>query len=227
VIWKGGRTDAGGRAIASHTGSLAVPKAIWDSAVKQCGAVQVSRMEELIDTLKALLYLPPVRGRRVAITGGSGGQSVAVADVFDEAGLVVPPLSEQSYKEFATFFSLIGGGYRNPVDTGNVNRREMNRILDILERDTNTDNILLLLTARMSSQFQADSHIKAVIDIRNRNPKPVLAVVSSSFSAGDVQQAGELIKKLQDGGVPAFVSLERGAFALKKALDYYLAKNAG
>ena len=227
VIWKGGRTDAGGRAIASHTGSLAVPKAIWDSAVKQCGAVQVARMEELIDALKALLYLPPVRGRRVAITGGSGGQSVAVADVFDEAGLIVPPLSQQSYKEFATFFSLIGGGYRNPVDTGNVNRREMNRILDILERDTNTDNILLLLTARTGIQFQADSHIKAVIDIRNRNPKPVLAVVSSSFSPGDVQQAGELIKKLQDGGVPAFVSLERGAFALKKALDYYLAKNAG
>ncbi|UCH42588.1 MAG: CoA-binding protein, partial [Dehalococcoidales bacterium] len=36
VIWKGGRTEDGGRAISSHTGSLAVPQAIWESAVRQC-----------------------------------------------------------------------------------------------------------------------------------------------------------------------------------------------
>ncbi len=62
VIWKGGRTEEGGRAIASHTGSLAVPQAIWDAAMKQCGAVTVASLEEMIDTLKALLYLAPVRG---------------------------------------------------------------------------------------------------------------------------------------------------------------------
>ena len=85
VIWKGGRTEEGGRAIASHTGSLAVPLAIWDAAVRQCGAVKVARMEELIDTLKALLYLKAVYGNRVAVTGGSGGQSVAIADALAEA----------------------------------------------------------------------------------------------------------------------------------------------
>ena len=59
VIWKGGRTEEGGRAIASHTGSLAVSQAIWEAAMKQCCVVGVTSMEELIDTLKALLYLPP------------------------------------------------------------------------------------------------------------------------------------------------------------------------
>ena len=63
LIWKGGRTEERERAIASHTGSLAVSREIWDAAVRQCGAVKVSSMEELIDKLKAILYLQPVKGK--------------------------------------------------------------------------------------------------------------------------------------------------------------------
>ena len=64
VVWTGGRTEGGGRAIASHTGSLAISQVIWDAAVRQCGAVTVGRMDELIDALKALLYLSPVYGNQ-------------------------------------------------------------------------------------------------------------------------------------------------------------------
>ena len=228
VIWKGGRTEEGGRAIASHTGSLAVPQEIWDAAVRQCGAMKVASIEELIDTLKALLYLSPVRGDRVAVAGGSGGQSVAIADVFAEAGLRLPLLTQESYDEFATFFTLIGGGYRNPIDTGNVNRRELKRIMEILERDANIDNLVLLLTARWATSGQLETHINSVIDMRNRTSKPVMAIVSHSFSPGEVEQAGGIIQKLQSGGVPTFVALERGAHALRNALDYYgLKSNVG
>ncbi|MDD5037862.1 MAG: CoA-binding protein [Dehalococcoidales bacterium] len=221
VIWKGGRTTEGGRAIASHTGSLAVPQAIWDAAVKQGGAIKVTRLEELIDTLKALLYLPPVRGDRVAITGGSGGQSVAIADVMAEAGLRVPLLTRESYDELATFYTLIGGGYLNPIDTGNVNRREMKRIMEILERDVNIDNLVLLLSARFGAGGQLESNINAVLDLVKRTSKPVMTILSPSFSPAEVQQAGNIIQKLQGGGVPTFVALERGARALRNALDYH------
>ncbi|MBI2288431.1 MAG: CoA-binding protein, partial [Chloroflexi bacterium] len=226
VILKGGRTAEGGRAIASHTGSLAVPRAIWDAVVKQCGAIKVASIEELIDTIKALLYLAPVRGDRVAITGGSGGQSVAIADVFAEAGLKVPLLTQQSYDELVTFFSLIGGSYRNPVDTGNSNRREMKRIMEILERDANMDNLVLLVTARFWGGLeQMEAHINAAVDIRQRTAKPVLAIISYSFSPEEVEQARNIIQKFQGGGVPAFIALERGANALKNTLDYYRLKN--
>ena len=226
VIWKGGRTEEGERAIASHTGSLAVSQAIWDTAVKQCGAIKVTRIEELIDTVKALLYLSPVRGDRVAVTGGSGGQSVAIADVFAEAGLKVPLLTQESYDELATFFSLIGGGYRNPIDTGNQNRREMKRILEILERDANIDNLVLFMTARWSTPEQLKTHIELMADIRKRTSKPVLTILSWSFSPGEVEQAGDIIKKLQGCDVPTFPSMERGARALRNALDYYSFKGS-
>ncbi len=226
VIWKGGRTDEGGRAIASHTGSLAVPQAIWDAAVRQAGAIKVRSLEELIDTLKALLYLSPVHGNRVAIAGGSGGQSVAVTDVFAEAGLNVPLLTQKSYDEFATFFSLIGGSYRNPVDTGNPNRRFLKRIMEILERDANIDNLVLLLwtVGRGPTPEQLDQ-TSSIIEVRKETSKPVMAILPFSSAHEGMRQALEVIQKLQDGGIPAFFSLERGARALKNALDYYNFKN--
>ena len=224
LIWKGGRTEEGWRAVASHTGSLALPQAVWESAVRQCGAINVSGMQELIDTMKALIYLPPVYGRRVAITGGSGGQSVAIADVFAEAGLSVPLLSQDSYDELATFFSLIGGGYRNPIDTGNVNRVEMERIMGILERDTNTDNLVLLVGVGFGMPDNLDGEVKLMADIRKRTPKPILVV--APFSAPEeMRRVREVGKKYQPKGIPVFPSIERGAIALRNAFDYYRKRN--
>jgi len=220
VVWKGGRTEEGGRAIASHTGSLAVPQEIWDAAVRQCGAIKVLRMEELIDTLKALLYLPPINGDRVGIAGGSGGQSVAIADEFAEAGLRVPSLTQESYDELDTFFSLIGGGYRNPIDTGNVNRTQMKRILEILSRDANIDNLVLLVTARFGTAEQLGAEIKLMSDIRQRTSKPVMAIVHFS-TPEEMRRAREIIRGFQERDIPVFSFIERGASALRKALDYY------
>jgi len=221
VIWKGGRTEEGGRAIASHTGSLAVPQAIWNAAVRQCGAIKVTEMEELVDTLKALLYLSPVYGNRVAVAGGSGGQSVAIADVFAEAGLRVPLLTQQSYDELATFFTLIGGGYRNPIDTGNTNRDQMKRILEILERDANVDNLVLLTgVGHGPDEEQLKTHLSLMVEMRQKTPKPLLAIVTAS-SLEEMQKAREATKQLQEKGVPAFPSIERAALALRNALAYY------
>lgn len=222
VIWKGGRTEEGGRAISSHTGSLAVPQGIWDSAIKQCGAITVRDLQELIDTLKALLYLPPVKAAKVGITGGSGGQSVAIADIFAEAGLKVPPLTEESYEELATFFTLIGGGYRNPIDTGNVNRLQMKRILDILEQDAHTEQLLLIMMigsfSRGTEAFDRD--VAMLHDLRKRTAKPISVIISTGMSdqSMDLRQAAV---KLRDIGVPAFFSLDGGALALRNALDFY------
>lgn len=226
IIWKGGRTEEGDRAIASHTGSLAVSHAVWDSAVRQCGAVSVSGLDELIDTLKAILYLPPVRGGRVGITGVSGGQSVAISDAFGEAGLKVPLLTEKSYEELGKFYSLIGGGCRNPIDTANQNRREIRRIIEILAGDANIDNLALLVSAGMGPGGPpGDNFNRMLVETREKTEKPLIAILVWSFSPDDVKQAGTITRELQEGGIPAFVSLERGAFALKKALEYYQMKN--
>lgn len=225
VIWKGGRTEEGSRAIASHTGSLAVPQKIWSSAISQCGAIEVASIEELVDTMNAILLMKPVFGNRVGIAGGSGGQSVAIADVFAENGLKVPALTKESYDILASFFVLIGSSYRNPIDPG-VNRRETKRLMDILEQDANIDNLVLMTS--VMSQFRAAAQIEKDInmlsELKVRSDKPV-AVVLGHYSSDSAQETSNVIQKLRDGGVPTFMSTERGARAIRNAHRYYLVKN--
>jgi acyl-CoA synthetase (NDP forming) len=226
VIWKGGRTEEGGRAISSHTGSLAVPQALWDSAIRQAGAITVRDLQELVDTLKALQTLSPMNGARVGITGGSGGQSVAIADIFAETGLQVPPLTQASYDELATFFTLIGGGYRNPIDTGNVNRLQMKRILDILDQDAHTDNLLLIMMigsfSRGTEQFDRD--VAMLDELRKRTEKPISVIISTGMSNESMDLRNAAVK-LRDIGVPAFFSLDGGALALRNALSFHEYRN--
>ncbi|MDP2947963.1 MAG: CoA-binding protein [Chloroflexota bacterium] len=57
AVWKGGQTEAGQRAIYSHTAALASRGAIWQAAMRQAGAVTVDSLEEMVDVVKALLYI--------------------------------------------------------------------------------------------------------------------------------------------------------------------------
>ena len=78
----------------------------------------------------------------------TGGQSVVITDTFASAGLEVPALSPASYAELKSFFNIIGGSYRNPLDAGGTigmghDQGNLDRILDILERDPAIDAIVL------------------------------------------------------------------------------------
>jgi acyl-CoA synthetase (NDP forming) len=102
----------------------------------------------------------------------------------------------------------------------------MKRIMEILERDANIDKMVLLTGVGFGPAGSAETLIDLLIDMRQKKSKPVMAVLSWSFSPGDVQQAGDVIQKLQSSGVPAFITLERGARALRNALDYYNLKSS-
>jgi acyl-CoA synthetase (NDP forming) len=118
VIWKGGQTEPGTHATASHTGSLVESMAIWRAVMRQIGALEVNSLEVMIDTIKALLYVLPTHQNRVALMSMTEGQFVVTTDAFANAGLQVPTLSEQSYARLGSFFNIVGGSYRNPIDMG-------------------------------------------------------------------------------------------------------------
>jgi acyl-CoA synthetase (NDP forming) len=223
VIWKGGRTEEGGRATASHTGSLATSKVVWDSAINQCGAIQVVSLEELIDTLKALLFLPPVYGNRVAIAGGPGGHSVTATDIFAESGLNVPQLTQESYDELETFFGPVGGSYRNPIDSAGPVRRDMKRVMDIVAQDPHIDNLVFFVSTKPGWHFTPDQ-LKGAMDlldrIKKKSPKPLM-VVSMLYNSDAEKEIKDIMFNLQGMGIPVFLSFERCALALKNALQYY------
>jgi acyl-CoA synthetase (NDP forming) len=115
VILKAGATATGGRAAASHTGSLAAQDRVFDAACRQAGAVRVERSDEFPAVAAALAGQPPARGRRVALLGSGGGHSVQVGDAADRAGLDVRPLSEESAKALRAIVPEFAG-VGNPSD---------------------------------------------------------------------------------------------------------------
>ena len=94
VVLKGGRTDMGVKAAASHTGAMASDAKVFDSACRQAGIIQVEQPMELLDLSAVFSSLPLPRGSRVAIMTLGGGWGVITTDLCAEYGLEVPQLSE-------------------------------------------------------------------------------------------------------------------------------------
>jgi len=115
VILKGGRTDAGGRAAASHTGAMAQNARIFDAMCTQAGIIQARQPEDLLDLSAVFSSLPMPSGNRVAIMTLGGGWGVVTADLCAEYGLEVPALSSSIIE---TFDSMLPSYWSrsNPLD---------------------------------------------------------------------------------------------------------------
>jgi acetyl-CoA synthetase (ADP-forming) len=227
IIWKGGETEEGARATASHTGALAESAAVWKALIKQCGAVKVDSLDEIVDMVKALIYVKPAQGTRVGLIAMSGGQSVAITDTFARAGLQIPLLAQRSYDRLATFFDIIGGSYRNPLDVSstffmsNNGGANMSRMLDVLDGDPNVDCVVLELfpiIRPLSETPEAEAPILDTISrFRERSTKPFLVIISAAYTDSLV---GETRERLLERSIPAYTSPERAAKTLRRFADY-------
>ncbi len=92
LMLKGGRTRAGDRAAASHTGALASNIEVFKAACRQAGVVLGETSMDLLDLSAAFSSLPLPKGKRVAIMTLGGGWGVVAADLCMEYGLEVPEL---------------------------------------------------------------------------------------------------------------------------------------
>ncbi len=115
VVLRGGRTEAGGKAAASHTGALASDSAVFNAACRQAGIIQVKQSIELLDLSAVFSSLPLPKGSRVAIMTLGGGWGVVTCDLCLEHGLEVPELPESIVKKLDQLLpSYWSRG--NPVD---------------------------------------------------------------------------------------------------------------
>ncbi|MBR0650126.1 acetate--CoA ligase family protein [Roseomonas terrae] len=115
IIMKVGSTEVGAAAAATHTGSLAGEDRVIDAVFRECGALRVSSIEEMLDVayVCSIAPLPPVAS--AGIVSVSGGIGVLMADACIEAGLSVPPLATEALDAVRAVQPMAGG--RNPIDT--------------------------------------------------------------------------------------------------------------
>jgi acyl-CoA synthetase (NDP forming) len=93
VVLRGGLTEVGGKAAASHTGAMAGSAAVYEAAARQAGLVTCTSVQEALDLTTALANLPLPRGRRIAVITNGGGAGVLAADEMARQGLTLldPP----------------------------------------------------------------------------------------------------------------------------------------
>jgi acyl-CoA synthetase (NDP forming) len=115
LILKGGRTDAGAQATASHTASLAVKDSVFEGAIRQSGALRLYSIDEFIRTLRGFLKMPLPAGGSLALVTYSGAQAIMSIDTAVEEGLDVARLGDETKKKIARVIATPSKA-KNPID---------------------------------------------------------------------------------------------------------------
>jgi acyl-CoA synthetase (NDP forming) len=115
VVLRGGLTDSGGKAAASHTGAMAGSAAVYEAAARQAGLVTCTSVQEALDLTTALANLPLPKGRRVAVVTNGGGAGVLAADEMARQGLTLVDPSAQLLAELDEILPPFWSR-RNPFD---------------------------------------------------------------------------------------------------------------
>ena len=95
VVVKGGSTEAGAKAAASHTGALAANDKIFDGACRQAGVTRAATVEEAFEAAATFATQPLPKGPNVVVLTTAGGWGVVTSDALHrEHGLMLMPLPD-------------------------------------------------------------------------------------------------------------------------------------
>ena len=230
IVVKGGRGEAGTRATASHTASLAGSREIWQTVVNQTGIITARDLEELIDIAAAFYFLPPFCGRRVGVTGGGGGKSVLAADLCEEAGLNVIPLPDDIRQELKRQGSPIWDWINNPADFSIAMGDNSSSVVmtKLMAGHPDFDLMMLFVSGpwHKDKSFSLDEHMKH-FGLESLNGKPTILVFGERDHGGDGKAAEyeeintEMKRRLNEAGYPLYPGIQRAANAVSKMISYY------
>ena len=226
IIVKGGKTEAGMRAIASHTGSLAGSDSIWDAILRQTGAIRVYNIDELIDTILPFVYFPPMKGYNVGIVGGGGGASVQAADDCETKGLIVPHLAPDIRERLKEFVPLAGSSLRNPVDAVEIwSAQNFLHTLEIVASWDKIDFLLAHAIIELTAQWHGRSVLEGMVDsllaTKGRVTKPMAVILQSFGTMKGLAMLYDIQKRFVEAKIPVYPTTARAANAISKFLAYH------
>jgi len=201
VIWKSGRTEAGAKQAASHTGSLGGSNAIIMGAFKQAGIISVDSYQELAAVTKALAWQPAAKGNKAAMCSNGAGPMIGGIDHFERLGLELAKVTPKTLKEMKEHFPptyVIGKG--NPADvTGGANADDYRYTIQKFMDDPNVDIVMPWFV------FQDDPLEETIIqylaEFSRQKKKPLLV----GGNGGPYTQ--KISKLIENEGVPVYDDL--------------------
>ena len=169
VMVKVGRTEAGSRMAASHTGSVTGADEVCDAALRQMGIVRVMDTNDLYETAMLLRAGKRANGRRAAAASVSGGNLVMVADLGASVGVEFPAYDEATQAKLKAFLPGFSAT-TNPTDltAASIGRADaFASVARIMAEDPGIDAVVPVIT------FSPAAEIRSVAEVAAASPKPV------------------------------------------------------
>lgn len=214
VAVKSGRSPAGARATASHTGALIAASDITvDALSRDAGVIRTDTLEEMFGVALLLAHQPPPRGRRVAILTNAGGPGILCADTCEAEGLEITPLAAETQAVLRATLAP-DASVVNPVDMiASATADQYREAIGIVGRDSGVDGLIVIFIPPLATRPEDVAH--AIMDgARALNgEKPVLTVF---------MQSRGVPSELESGGirVPSYAFPEQAAIALARVARY-------
>jgi acyl-CoA synthetase (NDP forming) len=226
IIWKGGLTALGSRAVASHTASLGGSHRIWEGFLRQTGAIPVVGIDEMIDRMVGFLHLPDFRGRRVSVVVGGGAISVAACDEFDPAGLEMPDFSNQTQQAIRALLPASGNSVRNPLDTGPpiFMLPTVKPILEAVAASDRIDAVIVQHEVGSHSPHFLEEAAQVIPSVRKATAKPFLVTMPEPTTSSDAINIETVRRRYREHylecGIPVFDTLGRAVRTLSAIVRY-------
>ncbi len=212
IALKAGGSDAGARAVSSHTGSLAGSEQAYDAAFRKAGVIRARSVQELFDFSVGFARQPLPSGPGLVILTNAGGPAILATDACERSGVSLSSLEPETIQALQDALPAAAAFY-NPVDVlGDATPERYEVAGKILAKDPNVRAILVILTPQ--AMTQAADIARVVVELSSSSRLPVFA---SFMGKGAVAEA---IPILRDGLVPHFEFPERAVATLSAMLQH-------
>lgn len=208
LIWKGGNTESGARAAASHTANMTGSYDVFQSAFRQSGIVEVHDVQEMVDLFKLFGTGRRAQGTRIGALSISGGSGIVFADRAVRDGLSLPEFSAETARQLAEIVPAFGSA-ANPIDitAGVFNDMSLfERAIEAIVGDEGIDQLAILLASLPGAAALAAARV--IVAVADRTKKPIS--VGWSVRRDRAVEAYEL---LEQAGIPIIPTPVRLAHA--------------
>lgn len=200
VMLKAGRTEAGARAVSSHTGSLAGSHAAYRAAFEQAGVIEVDTVSDLFDIAMALANQPLPAGPRTVIMTNAGGPAALASDALAAQGMEMADLQPETQAELRKHLNP-AAQVSNPIDMlGAANPAEFSLAVNLALEDSQVDAVIPILVPQ--ALVNTAEVASSICEAAHNSPKPVLSCFMGDWSVGEARQI------LHTHGIPMYISPE-------------------
>jgi acyl-CoA synthetase (NDP forming) len=212
ILAKVGRSEAGRRAAASHTGALAHAGAVDDAIFRHHGIMRGEDLDHMLDIAAAFAFCKLPKGNRVAVITGSGGSAVWMSDILSAHGLELPVLEEELQQRLMALLPSYASA-QNPVDGTAQAIHEVGyaKLVEIVRESERIDTILLI--GSLANETTAKTRAEELAEVTGTTEQPILLSTYTTATEGAMAAFAE-------AGIPCYTSMPSCARAIRALVDY-------